>query len=46
MPKVKFSERANLRGFVKYFGEEYFSSDGKILFCKLCGVKVTAGKRL
>jgi hypothetical protein len=39
------SESAKLRGFDKDFGEEYFSSDGRILFCKLCEVKVTAGKR-
>jgi hypothetical protein len=45
MPKVKCFESAKLRGFVKDFGEEYFSSDGRILFCKLCEVKVTAGKR-
>jgi hypothetical protein len=45
MPKVKCSESAKLRGFVKDFGEEYFSSDGRILFYKLCAVKVTAGKR-
>jgi hypothetical protein len=45
MAKVKRSESAKLRGFVKDFGEECFSSDGRILFCKLCGVKVTAGKR-
>jgi hypothetical protein len=31
-----------LRGFVQEFGEKYFITDGKILFCKLCEVKVTA----
>jgi hypothetical protein len=44
MTKVKWSESAKLRGFVKDFGEKYFSSDGTILFCKLCEVKLTAGK--
>jgi hypothetical protein len=44
MPKVKCSESAKLRVSVKDFGEEYFSSDGRILFCNLCEVKVTAGK--
>jgi len=32
-------------GFVKEFGEKYFAPDGKILFRKLCEVKVTAEKR-
>jgi hypothetical protein len=34
-----------MRGFVKEFGEKYFTADGIILFCKLCEVKVTAEKR-
>jgi hypothetical protein len=34
-----------LRGFVKEFGEKYFTTDGIILFCKLCEVKITAEKR-
>jgi hypothetical protein len=45
MLKVKCSESEKLRGFVEDFGEEYFSSDGTILLCKLCEIKVTAGKR-
>src|SRR5215469_3217291 len=45
MPKVKYFDSAKLRGFVKQFGEKYFSTDGIGLFCKLCEVKVTAGKR-
>ena len=45
MPKVKFSDSVRLRGFVKEFGEKYFTADGKIFFCKLCEVKVTAEKR-
>ena len=45
MPKVKCSGCLRLRGFVKEFGEKYFTSDGIILFCKLCEVKVTAEKR-
>ena len=45
MPKVKCSDSVRLRGFVKEFGEKYFTTDGKILFCKLCEVKVTAEKR-
>ncbi|KAF0738977.1 protein ALP1-like, partial [Aphis craccivora] len=31
--------------FVKEFGEHIFTSDGKVLFCKLCEVKVSATKR-
>ena len=34
-----------LRGFVKEFGEKYFTTDRKMLLCKLCEVKVTAEKR-
>jgi hypothetical protein len=33
-----------LRGFIKEFGDKYFSTDGEILFCKMCEVKVTADK--
>jgi hypothetical protein len=33
-----------LRGFVKEFGEKYFTTDWIILFCKLCEVKGTAEK--
>ena len=45
MLKVKCSDGVRLRGFVKEFGEIYFTTDGMILFCKLCAVKVTAEKR-
>src|SRR5215468_11344394 len=45
MAKVKYFDSGKLRGFVKEFGEKYFSTDGIILFCKLCEVKVTAEKR-
>jgi hypothetical protein len=45
MPKVKCSDSVRLRGFVEEFGEKYFITDGKMLFCKLCEVKVTAEKR-
>ena len=45
MPKVKCSSSAKLRGFIKEFGDKYFSTDGEILFCKMCEVKVTADKR-
>ena len=45
MPKVKCSSSVKLRGFIKEFGDKYFSTDGEILFCKMCEVKVTADKR-
>lgn len=45
MPKAKCSDSVKLRGFVREFGEKLFSTDGKILFCKLCEVKVSAEKR-
>jgi hypothetical protein len=44
MLKLKCSDSVKLRGFVKEFGEKYFTTDGIILFCKLCKVKVTAEK--
>ena len=44
MPKAKCSDSVRLCGFVKEFGEKYFPTDGIILFCKLCEVKVTAEK--
>ena len=44
MPKVKCSDNVRLRGFVKEFGEKYFTTDGIILFCKLREVKVMAEK--
>jgi hypothetical protein len=45
MPKVKCSNSVKLRGFIKEFGDKYLSTDGEILFCKMCEVKLTADKR-
>jgi hypothetical protein len=45
VPKIKCSGSVKLGGFVKEFGEKYFTTDEIILFCKLCKVKVTAEKR-
>jgi hypothetical protein len=45
MPKVKCSDTVRLSGFVKVFGEKYFTIDGVVLFGKLYEVKVTAEKR-
>jgi hypothetical protein len=44
MPKVKCPDSVRLRSFIKEFGEKYFTTNGLILFCKLCEVKVTAEK--
>jgi hypothetical protein len=45
MPKGKCSDSSSLIGFVQEFGEKYFSTDGKILFCKVCEISVMAEKR-
>jgi len=43
MPKVKTSLR--LRGYINEFGEDVFSTDKKMLFCKVCSVKVASKKK-
>lgn len=45
MPKNKTSTSARLRAFVSEFGSQVFSTDGIILFCKICEVKVVAEKK-
>lgn len=45
MPKAKLSNSARLRGFIQDLGEKYFSTDGKILLCKLYEISVMAAKR-
>jgi len=45
MPKVKSSCSNRLRGFVKEFGEHVLTTDGSILYCKLCEVKVGSERR-
>ena len=39
MPKQKVSTASRLRQYVTQFGENVFSTDGTILFCKVCEVK-------
>lgn len=34
-----------LRGYVREYGSDVFSTDGQILFCKICEVKVAANKK-
>lgn len=45
MPKTNSSISEKLRVFVREFGDKHFSTDGNILFCKLCEVEVEAKKR-
>lgn len=45
MPKIKPSKAAHLRKIISEFGEDIFSTDGQILFCKICEVKVAGDKR-
>lgn len=45
MPKYKVSKNTRLNSFVNYFGKEVFSTDGYVLFCKICEVKVAADKK-
>jgi len=44
-PKEKSSSACKLRQLVNEFGENIFSADNKILFCKVCEVKVAIVKR-
>jgi hypothetical protein len=39
------SDSSRLIGFVQEFGEKYFSTDGNILFCKVCEISVMAEQR-
>jgi len=45
MPKIKTSVSARLRAFVSEFGDNIFSSDGTVLYCKVCEVKVASEKK-
>lgn len=45
MPKYKVSNNTRLNSFVNHFGKEVFSTDGIILFCKICEVQVAADKK-
>ncbi|KAE9543713.1 hypothetical protein AGLY_002109 [Aphis glycines] len=45
MPKVKISYLDRLRGYVREYGSDVFSTDGQILFCKIYEVKVAADKK-
>jgi len=45
MPKVKIPCLDRLRGYVREYGSDVFSTDGQIVFCKICEVKVAADKK-
>jgi len=45
MPKEKSSLSSRLRSYVREFGENIFSTDGQVILCKLCEVKVGHDKR-
>lgn len=45
MPKVKVSLFSQLNNYVSEFGPEVFSTDGKILYCKICDIKCGSAKR-
>lgn len=45
MPKVKPGKSSHLRQIVSEFGDEVFSTDGIVLFCKMCETNVSAERR-
>jgi hypothetical protein len=46
MPKIKTSNYSKLRYFVSEFGgDDVFTIDAIILFCKLCKFKVNSDKK-
>jgi len=45
MPKVKQNHDSKLKKYVSEFGENIFSTDGLILYCKICDVKVSSEKK-
>lgn len=45
MPKVKTSKSNRLTKYVNEFGKEILSTDGEILFCKICEIKVASEKK-
>lgn len=45
MPKVKTSNIVRIKSYISEYGENIFSSDGNILYCKMCEVKVMCEKR-
>ncbi|CAI6374650.1 unnamed protein product [Macrosiphum euphorbiae] len=40
MPKEKKTQISKLKSFILEFGDNVFSADGRVLFCKTCEIKV------
>jgi len=45
MPKQKSSQSSRLRLYVSEFGADIFSTDGVVLYCNACDIKVAADKK-
>jgi hypothetical protein len=45
MPPEKESKPARLKRFVELFGQHVYSTDQKILYCKLCECAVSADQK-
>jgi hypothetical protein len=45
MPKAKPSKLCHLKQIVAEFGDDIFSTDSHILYCKMCDTKVVAEER-
>jgi len=45
MPKEKKSDASRLQYFVSEFGADFFSTDNKVLVCKVCETKISSEKR-
>lgn len=45
MPKVKQSSLNRLQTYVNEFGSNIFSIDSRVLFCKVCEIKVNSEKK-
>jgi len=45
MSKVKCSDTARLYTFILEIGEDVFSTDGLVILCKICGVKIAFKKK-
>lgn len=45
MPKVKTLNSSWVKSYIYEYGENIFSWDGNVLFCKISDVKVTCEKR-
>ncbi|KAJ4436279.1 hypothetical protein ANN_18910 [Periplaneta americana] len=45
MPKAKTSKAFKLKHYISQYGEKVFSTDGEILYCKICDVRVGAERK-